>query len=101
MKIFEEFLDIHRSFKRDRSRLTKAKKPNVPIYDEIPRIQLETAKVISKITGIDPYEIQDLIREGVWDNPIVHQPILDLFIGLRLTYQGEKSYESRRAEKNP
>lgn len=98
MKMFEEFLDIHRAFKRDRVRLSKTRKPNIPRYDEMPRIQLEVAKVISKITGIDPYEIQDLIREGDWGNPIVHQPILDLFMGLRLTYQGEKSYERRRSE---
>lgn len=98
MKMFSEFLELHKELKRDRARMSKIKKPTVPHYSDMPHLQLEVSKMISKITGIDPYEIQDLIRYGEWDNPIVHQPILDLFMGLRLTYQGEKSYDRKRAE---
>ena len=98
MQIFEEFLDLQRSIKRDAMSVRKIRKPNEPYYEAMPHIQIDSVRTVASITGMDPYVVNELMINGEWDNPIVHQAVLDLFMGLKLTYQGGVSPLRRSAE---
>lgn len=91
MKLFTEFLDRHKALKKELNRQRKVRKPEPPNYASLPRLDIETAEQISNVTNLDPYLIQDLIRGSDFTNPIIEQPLKDLFMGLMLTYDGERS----------
>lgn len=100
MMYFEEFKQIHIQMKKDIKSASKVKKPVKKSHRELPSLgDLQSAcSTISKITGIDSYKLRDLILSGDFSNPLIEQPIKDLFMGLILISDIEPSMASRYAD---
>lgn len=92
-----EFFQSYNSWKKANSLATgKIRTPRPPTLLTMMEPTLkDTSLNIAKQTGLDPYEVDDLITRSDFSNPILEEVLKELFTLLKLSYSGGQSRQRR------